>query len=152
MAMSKNTDKSLDKGERLPIAKIPEVQEYMDIKQELDALRADHPEVFIVYNDLIDRHNTALEKAESVVRSRGVTCGPFENFSVSHTINPDKMFDELGEKNFLACGGKVSTRAFYSVDSAVVEANIASGKIPAGAVPNFRTKALKYHAPKKITG
>ncbi len=141
-----------EKYKRVPIDEVPEVQEFLDIKQELDALKANHPEVFMPYNDLVDRYNTKLEEAASKVRTIGVTCGPFENFSVSHMFDGAKMLDELGEETYLACGGKISQRAVYEVDSAVVTAAIASGKIPEEAIEHFMTIKRSYHAPKKIQG
>jgi len=147
-----DTNALAEKGKRLPIGDIPEVQEFLDLKQELDALRAEHPAVFMQYNDLVDRYNTKLEEADSKVRALGVTCGPFENFSVSHTFDAAKMLDELGESTYLACGGKITQRAVYEVDSATVLAAIASGKIPKEAVDNFMTVKRSYHAPKKIQG
>ena len=150
--MATGKKSALSTGKRLAIGEVPEVQEYLDIKQQLDALRAENPQVFMVYNDLVDRYNTALERAAATVRGLEVSCGPFENFSVSYTIDPEKMFDELGEKNYLACGGQITKRAVYTVDPAAVDAAIASGKIPEEAVQNFRSKSLKYHVPKKITG
>lgn len=143
---------TMEKGKRLPISDIPEVQEFLDLKQELDALKAQHPEVFMVYNDLVDRFNTKLEEADAKVRSLGVSCGPFENFSVSHTFDAAKMLDELGEETYLSCGGKITQRAVYEVDSALVTAAIASGKIPQAALENFMTVKRSYHAPKKIQG
>jgi hypothetical protein len=141
-----------DKYKRVPVDEIPEVQEFLDIKQEIDALKANNPEVFIPYNDLVDRYNTKLEEAASKVRTIGVTCGPFENFSVSHTYDAAKMLDELGEEQYLACGGKIVQRAMYEVDSAVVTAAIASGKIPKDAIENFMKVTHSYHTPKKIQG
>jgi len=143
---------SAEKGKRLPIGDIPEVQEFIDLKQELDSLKAEHPEVFMRYNDLVDRYNTKLEEADSKVRTLGVSCGPFENFSVSHTFDAAKMLDELGEKTYLECGGKITQRAVYEVDSAMVTAAIASGKIPEATLPNFMMVKRSYHAPKKIQG
>lgn len=156
MASTKSTDKDTaafaEKGKRLPINEIPEVQEFLDLKQEIEALRAENPDVFMRYNDLVDRYNTKLEEADSKVRSLGVTCGPFENFSVSHTFDAAKMLDELGEPAYLACGGKITQRAVYEVDAAAAHAAIASGKIPKDAVGNFMTIKRSYHAPKKIQG
>jgi hypothetical protein len=152
----KSTDKETpglaEKGKRLAISEVPEVQEFLDLKQEIDALRADNPDVFMRYNDLVDRYNTKLEEADAKVRSMGVTCGPFENFSVSHAFDAAKMLDELGEPTYLACGGKITQRAVYEVDAATVHAAIASGKIPKDAVDNFMTVKRSYHAPKKIQG
>lgn len=152
MATNKQTGAATGKGPRLAIGEIPEVQAYLDIKQELDALRADHPDIFMPYNDLVDRHNTALEAAEAVVRTRGVSCGPFENFSVSHKYNAQKMLDELGEELYLSCGGKIGTVPSYTLDESTVEAAIASGKIPAATIENFRSISRSYKTPKKIVG
>lgn len=156
MASKKAADTKAPEGtekyKRVPIHEVPEVQEFLDIKQEIDALKANNPEVFIPYNDLVDRYNTKLEEAASKVRTIGVTCGPFENFSVSHTYDAAKMLDELGEEKYLACGGKIIQRAAYEVDTAVVTAAIASGKIPKEAIENFMTVKRSYHAPKKIQG
>lgn len=138
------------KGRRVPIADIPAVQEVVDLKQRIDALKAENPEVFMQFDDLVDRYNSSIEEAEATVRAKGVTCGPFENFSVSHSIDAEKMWDELGEKQFLACGGKVGQVAKYTVDAASVKAAIASGKIPTACVSAFTTTKRSYHSPKKI--
>lgn len=143
--------KSREKGPRLSIDEVPEVQEFLDIKQKLDELRIEHPDVFMVYADLVDRYNALLEKADNTVRSLEVSCGPFENFSVSHSFDAEKMYDELGEATFLAVGGKVGQRAYYEVDSATVTAAIAAGKVPEESIENFMTVKRSYRGPKKIT-
>lgn len=141
----------MKKGPRLAIDEVPEVQEFLDVKQQMDELRIGHPEVFMVYTDLVDRYNALLEKADNTVRSLGVSCGPFENFSVSHAYDAAKMYDELGEETFLEVGGKVGQRAYYEVDPASVTAAIASGKVPEESVENFMTVKRSYRGPKKIT-
>lgn len=151
-ASGSSTTAVVTKGKRVPADQIPEVQEYLDIKQQLDALKAEHPDVFMLYTDLVDRYNTALEAAENAVRGQGVSCGPFENFSVSHKYDAQKMLDELGEELFLACGGAVGTKPSYTVDVATVEAAIASGKIPPATLDNFRAVSRSYKTPKKIVG
>lgn len=138
------------KAKRLAVGDIPEVEEYMDLKRELDSFKAENETVFIVYADLVDRYNTALEAAEIAVRAKGVTCGPFENFSVSTKIDAEKMLEELGEKLFHAVGGKSGTKVVYTVDAAMVKAAIASGKVPAECVPNFVKEVPSYHVPVKI--
>lgn len=139
------------KAKRLPISEVTEVQDFVDLKQEIDALKAANPDVFLVLADLIDRYNTALEAAANKVRSLQVTCGPFENYAASVKYNPDKMHDELGEDLFLACGGTSNLVRKYSADTNTIEAAIASGKIPLACVDEFRTVTLSYHTPPKIT-
>ncbi len=140
-----------EKGKRVPASKIAEVQELNDIKVELDHFKAEHADVFVQYKDLVDRYNTALEAAEKEVRSQGVTCGDFENFSVSVKYNPEKMFEELGEAMFKANGGTTSTKTEYKVDVKKVEAAIASKSIPEECVDNFREVRRNYHKPEKLS-
>lgn len=143
--------KNTSKGPRLPIGDIPEVQELADLEMEINALKGEHPEVFMKYQDLVDRYNAKLEEADKKVRAEGVSCGKFENYSVSVKFDAAKMFEELGERMFLDCGGTVSQRAVYEVDPKSVEAAIAARKIPEECVDNFREVRRNYHSPKKLT-
>ncbi len=142
---------STDKGKRIPANKIAEVQELNDIKVELEQFKAEHADIFMQYKDLVDRYNTALEAAEKEVRSQGVTCGDFENYSVSVKYIPEKMFEELGEEMFLANGGSTVQKTEYKVDNKKVEAAIASGAIPDECVDNFREVRRNYHKPEKLS-
>lgn len=139
------------KGRRVPIGDIPAVQELADLKMEIDALKTAHADVFMQYSDLVDRYNAKLEEAEKEVRAQAVSCGAFENYSVSVKFDPAKMFDELGEDMFLKVGGSIATKADYKVDPKRVEAAIASGEIPEECVDNFREVRRNYHQPKKLT-
>jgi len=138
------------KAQRIPITEIPEVQEVVDLRQEIEAIKAENPEVFIRLADLVDRYNTALEIASNVVRTREVTCGPFENFSVSTKYDAAKMRDEIGEELFLQCGGSTSKVEVLKVDPAIVDAAIANGKIPKECIQYFRTVSRSYHKPDPI--
>jgi len=156
MATKKKTERtpvnSTDKGERVPIGNIPEVQEFMDIENDIAQLKAAHYDVFSQLDDLIDRRNTALEKAEKEVRARGVTCGPFENFTAKTVYDAEKMYDELGHEQFLAVGGIIKNVTKYEVDKEKVELAIAQKKIPKECVQEFRTVQKAYHVPDKIEG
>lgn len=141
--------KNTKKGVRVPVSSIPQVQELVDLQMEIEALKAQHPDVFLAYQDLVDRYNAALEVAEAAVREKEVSCGPFDNFSMAVKYNPAKMFDELGEEKFLQCGGKTSMVTQYTVDPKQVEAAIASKKIPEECVDQFIIVERKYHKPQK---
>lgn len=138
------------KAKRVAVSDIPEVEEYVDLKRELDSFKAEHETVFIQFADMVDRYNTALEAAEIAVRAKGVTCGPFENFSISTKIDATKMLEELGMELFHEVGGKSIVKTVYEVDSAEVKAAIASQKIPPECVPNFVKESPSYHVPVKI--
>lgn len=139
------------KGKRVAIGDIPAVQELVDLKMQIDGLKAEHPEVFMQYQDLVDRYNAKLEEAEKEVRTQGVSCGQFENYSVSVKYKADKMFEELGEEMFLANGGSTFQKTEYAVDQKRVEAAIAAGTIPEECVDNFREVRRNYHKPDKLT-
>lgn len=143
--------KSKEKAKRIPASDIPEVEEALALKNELDTLRVDYPEVFMKYTDLVERYNAAIEAAEKIVRAKEVSCGPFDNYSVRVTYDPQKMYDELGEELFLECGGKSKTVVVLEVDDKAVEAAIAKKLIPEESVDEFMKIQRNYHAPKKIT-
>lgn len=156
--MSKNSKSKKEKpkgadvevGKKVPISSIAAVQLVVDLRAEINALRAEHPEVFSCLDDLLDRYNTAVSEAEKVVRAEGVTCGPFENFSVSVKYDAAKMYEELGEEMFLEVGGSMPTKVVYELDRGRVEAAIASGKIPEETLEHFRSVSRSYHKPDKM--
>lgn len=143
--------KDTSKGKRVPIGEIPAVQEMKDLKMQIDSLKAEHPHVFMQYQDLVDQYNAKLEEAEKEVRAQGVSCGDFDNYSVSVKFKADKMFEELGEEMFLQNGGAMTQKTEYTVDQKRVEAAIAAGAIPEDCVDNFREVRRNYHKPDKLT-
>lgn len=142
---------STAKGKRLPVSEIESVQKLADLKMEIDSLKAEFPDVFMKYADLVDRYNTVLEEAEKEVRSKAVSCGDFDNYSTSVKFDPAKMFDELGEDMFIAAGGTMSNKIVYEVDAKKVEAAIAAGTIPEECVDNFREVRRNYRKPAKLS-
>jgi len=137
-------------AKRVSADDIQEVSDFMDVKQELEGLKADHPEIFRLYTDIVQRYNTALEAAEKAVRTRGVSCGPFDLYSYTPQYDGEKMFEELGKELFLAYGGSTVRVTAYKVDKAKVESAIASGKIPADCVKEFKSMRAAYHKPEKL--
>jgi hypothetical protein len=137
-------------GKRIPADEIQEVTDFLDIEQELQTLRADNPEVFRQLSDIVERYNAALELAEKAVRSLEVSCGPFDCYSSVPVYSGERMYEELGERLFLACGGTTVKSTDYKVDKAKVEAAIASGKVPADCVGEFKSIRLSYHKPPSL--
>lgn len=141
-----------EKGARVPVGEIEEVQEFVDLEQEIAHLKAENPEIFMQLADLVDRRNTALERAEKIVRAKGITCGPFENYTAVAKYDAQKMYDELGHDMFLKVGGKIGQVTQYSVDKAQLELSLAQNKIPGECVEQFRSVQKNYHVPDKIKG
>lgn len=148
--MAKVKSQVTQTGGKVAISDIPEVQEAMDLKLEMDALKGEFPEVFMRLADLADKYNTAVDKAEKVVRARGVTCGPFVNISSTVKYNAEKMYEEIGEELFYEIGGKVEHVATYKVDKDQVEAAVLSNKIPQESLEEFRTIENRYRKPPKV--
>jgi hypothetical protein len=140
----------IEKGARVPIADVPEVQALEDLRSEIESFKANNVEVFAAFADLIDRYNSQLEVAEKVVRTRGITCGPLVNYSVRVTVNGEKMYDELGRDDFLAYGGKIEEKTVYVADDKVVERHIAAGDIHPEAANEFRKVSRNYRKPPKL--
>lgn len=151
MSTSKKSPRKPHTMKKVPISDIPEVQEFVDLDTELQQFKAAHHDVFMPYADLVDRRNTALEAAEKVVRSRGVTCGPFINHSTRVTYNAEKMIEELGEDLFFELGGQIVQKPEYTIDKEALEKAIATKKIPAESLEYFRTESPAYRKPKPIT-
>jgi hypothetical protein len=148
--MSHKVRRATDPSERFAISEVPEVQEVQDIKLEIDALKGEHPEVFMRLAELIDRYNMAVDAAEKVIRGRGISCGPFQNISTTVKYDAEKMFDELGSEMFFEAGGKTEKKTVYSVDREKVETAINTGKIPEDCVAHFRTVSRSYKKPEKL--
>lgn len=139
-----------ERAKRVPAAEVPEVQTLASIEEELTVLKADYPDVFARLRDLSERYNAALEDAEKAVRTREVSCGPFENFSTSVVYDPQKMYDELGRDLFFELGGTTEQQTIYTIDKTRVEAAVAAKKIAEESLDEFRKVQRSYRKPKPI--
>lgn len=139
-----------EKAKRVPETAVPEVADMLRVWRRIEQLKAQHPEVFAEFSDLVEQYNAALELAEKAVRVREVSCGPFDNYSVAVKIDPTKMYEELGEELFLRHGGKTSQVMSYSIDAETVRAAIAKGSIPKDCVNQFVKIQRNYHKPDKL--
>lgn len=130
---------------------IPEVQHFLDIQQKLNDLKEGFPEVFERLEQLAQDYNQALEAAEKKVRGMQVSCGPFNLFQYRTTYDADKLFEELGEDEFLKVGGKIQTIKTFDVDKAKLEAHITSGGISKDVVDVVKKTTPSYKKPEKIS-
>jgi hypothetical protein len=142
--------KKPSKGERKPATEVPEVQALLELQQEIAELKADNPDVFMQYADLVERHNAALEVAEATVKSQGISCGPFDNYSSRDDYDAERMVEELGEKLFLRFGGSIEKKTVYKVDKSQLESAHALGHVSDDSLSHFHKVVRSYHAPKKL--
>lgn len=142
--------KSSINKERVPVSSMSEVQEFEDAKLELTEFCVKHSEIFSEYRDLVEQYNTALEAAEKAVRAKGVSCGPFDNYSSSVSYDASRMYEMLGEENFLKFGGQIVQRTAYEVDKEKVSRHILAGDIPEECFEEFQEVRRSYRSPKKL--
>lgn len=142
---------TVKKGERVPSSDIQEVSDFLDAKAELDRFVAQNELVFREYRDLVEVYNTKKRAAETVVKHRGVSCGPFENYSVSVAYNWEEAFDELGKDMFLECGGGIETKSVYVGNEEEMDRAILAGRVPEECVNKFRKVKRSYRKVKEHT-
>lgn len=129
---------------------IPEVAEFIEAKEKLQRLKDAYEDVFEAFGELVEAYNTTLEAAEKAVRSKQVSCGPFDLYQWQTKYHPDKLYEEVGHETFLAVGGKVELIPTYSVDKTRLDAAIAADKLPQAVVDIVRVKSPRYKKPSKV--
>jgi hypothetical protein len=111
-------------------AEVQEVLALLNVEREIRTLIESNPEFYSKLAALSTERNELLTSAEKRVKSLGVTCGPFVKLSEATKINPEKLFEELGEAVFKDVGGYTETVVDYKVDRTRLLAFQKSGTIP----------------------
>lgn len=137
-------------AETIAIESIPEVLDYMDAKENLEAFYARNPALIAELRSLAEDYNTKLQAAEKVVRGKMVTCGPFDQYQTSVSYDPEKLFNALGRTGFLKIGGTVRTVSEYVIDKKSVEAAIAKQAIPEEVLETVAKVKRNYHVPDPV--
>jgi len=128
---------------------LKKVNHFLEIQDRIEDFKEKHKAVFEQFEELVQEYNTALEDAEKEVRLRGVNCGPFVVCGEQTQVNVDKLYDELGENNFLTVGGTLETKRVLSVDKKRFAAMVDSNSIPKEVVETCFSRSLKYKVPHK---
>lgn len=124
---------------------VPEVVSFMTAEQELQAFIATNPAFYKRLSDLVEERNVKLEAAEKVVRAHRASCGPFHFLNTKRVVDPEVLFNELGEDNFKLVGGYTEQRTHYAVDKDRFFAYVDTNQIPKPVIdvsvkeqPSFR--------------
>ena len=125
------------------------VRAYMEAHDRVQQFKEQHFEIFQQFAHLLRQYNDALEDAEKEVRARGINCGPFTVCGEMVRIDVEKLYDELGEEDFLKSGGSMETKRVLSINRKKFEALVDSGAIPKEVAETCFTRTLKYKAPNK---
>jgi hypothetical protein len=129
---------------------IPEVAEFEQAREAVEAFRRAYPQVFEQYGELVDIYNSRLEAADKVVRSREVSCGSWELYQKQTTYDADALYDALGMEKFMAVGGTLNTVTKRDIDKTKFKAAIARNDVPPEVVESISKISPRYHAPKKL--
>jgi hypothetical protein len=131
-------------------ADIPEVVDFLDAKDALEAFKESNAALFEELSHLVERYNTALQSADKAVRSREATCGPWNLYSFSTKYDAETLYNALGRDKFLEVGGTIGSKTVYDIDKGRLEAAIAQRRIAQELVESVRKVSPSYHAPKPV--
>jgi hypothetical protein len=129
---------------------VPEVVEFLDAQNAIEAFKEEHGPVFAQLAELTERYNTTLEQADKACRSKEVSCGPFNLYQFTTKYDAEALFNAIGRDQFLAVGGKMDVVTTYAVDRGRLEACIAQSKVPSEVVEHVRKEIPNFHKPDKL--
>lgn len=144
MATNRSPKKSPKPGDHRPIEDFPEVVSFVEAQTSLEAFIEEHKDVYDEICRLASERNTLLEAADKVVRAAKVSVGPFNKLSESKKINPEKLYEELGETDFIKVGGYTETVRTYKVDKERFMALVAADQIPKDVVDVVVNESASY--------
>lgn len=131
--------------------KVKKVKRFLEAQERLQAFKSEHYEIFQEFTQHLQEYNEALEDADKEVRAKGINCGPFSVCGEQVKIDVEKLYDELGEEDFLKAGGTVETRKVYEIDKKKFESLAESGAVPQEVVDSCYSRSFKFKAPAKAT-
>ena len=129
---------------------VPEVIEFLDAQEALQAFKEEHAAVFAEFGALAERYNAALENADKACRGREISCGPMQLYQFSTKYDAEALYNAVGRDKFLEMGGRISTKTAYDVDKGRLEVVIAQNKLPKDTVDQVRKETPNFHKPEKL--
>ena len=129
---------------------IPEVLEYLQAQSELEAFEAQLGQHMEHLRALVSARNTKLQSADKAVRSRGVSCGPWQVFQTQTTYDAKALLDATSRETYLQVGGSFNTVQTLKLDKSRLKVAIDSGVLKQDVVDSVQTITPKYKAPKPV--
>jgi len=136
--------------DEIPASEIPEVAEYIQAREALDGFIEEQKEVFDIYSELVEHVNDSMQRADKAVRSKSVSCGPWDKYQLQTKYDAKALYEALGRDDFLRAGGKLNTITEYGVDKAKVDAAITRGDIPQEVAQDVKKISPRYKTPKEV--
>lgn len=138
------------KAKEVDPTEIPAVADFINARDKLNEFKEENAAVFEVFDELVAEYNTALEKAEKLVRADEVTCGPFVLYQWQTKYDAEKLYDSVGRDEFLRLGGQVKTVPEYSLDKSTFEAKMAQNAVPPPVLNVVVRISPRYKTPDKL--
>jgi hypothetical protein len=129
---------------------IPEVIEFLQAQAAIQEFKQEHPDVFEMFEQLVEAYNTKLQAAEKICRAAEVNCGPFDLYQYNTKYNAKALFDAVGRDKFLELGGTVGSEATYDIDKSRFEAAVAAKKVGKDVISQVRKETPVYHKPEAL--
>jgi len=134
-----------------PTNVIPEVEAFERIQRELDEFKRANPEFFEQLQHIVDRYNATRDMAEKVVRTKQISCGPFQlTGRPSVSYDGEVLYEEMGRDWFFEHGGATKQITKYEIDKTKAEAAFSAGIIPEEVAAKARKVKASYHKPEKV--
>lgn len=136
--------------ETVPATKIPEVRAFLKAQRALVAWKERYPKAHAELAELETLYNATLDAADKVVRTRGVSCGPFELYQFTAKRDARVFCDLVGRSDFVTYGGDIATTETFDIAPARFDALLARSILSPAMVAKIVTYGPRYHKPARI--
>lgn len=131
-------------------SEVPEVRRFLEAQSRINDFKEKHQPLLKELGVLVEEYNASLEDADKTLRAGLLSSGPFDLFSVKRTYNAEKLYNELGEEDFIKMGGTMKKVTKYELNQALFEAMAERGSVPEEVVEAVRKVTPNFHKPDKI--
>lgn len=122
----------------------PEVEAFIEAAEKYERVKAFYSEAVEAITSMQEEYNSALAAAEKAVREDGTSQGPFQVSSKREKVDAKELHRILGEDQFLAIGGTITTERVYSMDATVLKAKVAIKVVSAAEVKPAISSSYVY--------
>jgi len=122
----------------------PEVEAFIEVAEKYERVKAFYEEAVAAITSVQEEYNSALAAAEKVVREEGLSQGPFHVSSKREKVDAEELCRILGEDQFLAIGGTITTERVYKMDVATLKAKVAINVVSAAEVKPVLSSSYVY--------
>ncbi len=128
--------------------KVPEVKCLIEETALMDEFKERNAEFMEEFRERVRSYNAALDAADKVLRAQEASSGPFDMFHCDVKYDADRLFSEVGEKEFKELGGTVHPATVYRIDKVAFEALVQVGRVSPELKKLVEKRTPKYHKPK----